>query len=1140
MATLSESLLSTVGSELITPDLQQIERYDLMEPMLMTLASDTDLWMYVSSSGALTAGRIDADHSALPYCTEDVLHRSSGVTGPATIFRVRDQRGGFKVWRPFRDSIAGDGVSRSLYKSVIGDRIVFEERNDDLGLVFRYRWAACDEFGFVRTAELANETGSPATVDVLDGVLNLVAAGLGSSILQSMSVLTDAYTECSVDSDCGLCTISLASLPVDKPEPRESFHATVAWSHGLEHHRTLVSEDQIRAFLSGSEPHGESFMRGRRSNFLVLGQVELDARQARSWNVVVDAYRSQPHVEELRAFLLSKLDHRERLEQSLAAGSARLRGYIEAADGTCCTEDLQGDRHHSSCALFNVMRGGIYANGYTIPSEDFRAFVQTRNAKVAANRRVWLTGLPEDLSLPELIEGASETGDSQLLRLAYEYLPLTFSRRHGDPSRPWNRFSIRLKNPDGSPLLAYEGNWRDIFQNWEALSLSFPNYLPSLIAKFVNASTIDGFNPGRISREGVDWETPSSSEWSAFGYWGDHQIVYLLKFLEFAERTSPEALNGLLGRRLFSYANVPYRLKSYEEMVCHPTDTIAFDFELNHQIEAQVPQAGSDSRLVKDSSGDVYLASLTEKLIVPALSKLSNLVLDGGIWMNTQCPEWNDANNALVGNGVSMVTLCYLRRYLTFMASVVSSDGRTYPISHEVAQWLRAVSETLDRRKGVLLQEVSDSRGRRELLDELGGAFARYRTKVYAEGFSGQEPVSGDEMVRLCTLALPYLDHSIRSSRRADGLYHAYYVVDLRDPGAADLSPLFEMLEGQVAVLSAGVLDALEARELIEALFNSNIYCPERRTFMLYPDRMLPRFLEKNVIEAKTAEADPLFAELLKASDRRLVLRDAGGRYRFAPDLINASEVARVLDRLEQEPRWAELAKENRQAVLDCYESVFRHRFFTGRSRSMYGYEGLGCVYWHMVSKLLVAIAETFIRAADSGAPPCELQALAQGYYRVRDGMGFNKSPQEFGAFPSDPYSHTPSGRGAKQPGMTGQTKEDILARWMELGVRQHDGCLEFRPIMLRPQWFLKDARTWQVHGTCLELGPNSLGFTVCGVPVIYRLGGTAKSLRVVFDEGSEEKLAGSRLTRELSEHVFGRTGRITRIEVELTRADVL
>jgi hypothetical protein len=114
-----------------------------------------------------------------------------------------------------------------------------------------------------------------------------------------------------------------------------------------------------------------------------------------------------------------------------------------------------------------------------------------------------------------------------------EYLPLTFSRRHGDPSRPWNRFSIRVSADDGSELLYYEGNWRDIFQNWQALLRSYPRYLPHVVAKFLNASTVDGHNPYRISRDGIDWEVPDPDDpWSNIGYWGDHQIVYLLHLLE--------------------------------------------------------------------------------------------------------------------------------------------------------------------------------------------------------------------------------------------------------------------------------------------------------------------------------------------------------------------------------------------------------------------------------------------------------------------------------------------------------------------------------------------------------------------------------------------------------------------------------
>ncbi len=141
-----------------------------------------------------------------------------------------------------------------------------------------------------------------------------------------------------------------------------------------------------------------------------------------------------------------------------------------------------------------------------------------------------LDGLPDTLNLAALLSMVWDHGDAQLIRLSYEYLPITFGRRHGDPSRPWNQFAIRLKDEHGNRLLSYEGNWRDIFQNWEALAFSYPEFVENIIAKFVNASTIDGYNPYRITKEGIDWEVEEPDDpWSYIGYWGDHQIIYLQK-----------------------------------------------------------------------------------------------------------------------------------------------------------------------------------------------------------------------------------------------------------------------------------------------------------------------------------------------------------------------------------------------------------------------------------------------------------------------------------------------------------------------------------------------------------------------------------------------------------------------------------
>ena len=245
-------------------------------------------------------------------------------------------------------------------------------------------------------------------------------------------------------------------------------------------------------------------------------------------------------------------------------------------------------------------------------------------------------------------------------------MPLKFSRRHGDPSRPWNKFSINTKSEiDGSKILDYEGNWRDIFQNWEALAHSYPAFIESMIHKFLNATTFDGYNPYRVTKGGFDWETIEPDDpWSYIGYWGDHQVIYLLKFLEFIESHQPGKLATLFDKDLFVYANVPYKIKSYDALLENPKDTIEFDEALDHKIREQRVELGADGALLRDENRFIVKVNFIEKISSHTLAKLSNFIPEGGIWMNTQRPEWNDANNALVGSGVSMVTLYYLTTFL--------------------------------------------------------------------------------------------------------------------------------------------------------------------------------------------------------------------------------------------------------------------------------------------------------------------------------------------------------------------------------------------------------------------------------------------------------------------------------------------
>jgi hypothetical protein len=126
--------------------------------------------------------------------------------------------------------------------------------------------------------------------------------------------------------------------------------------------------------------------------------------------------------------------------------------------------------------------------------------------------------------------------------------------------------------------------------------------------------------------------------------------------MEISQHFLPGRLASWLDRNMFVYSRIPYRFKSYDEIYHNPHDSVLFDSELHEEIIKRVAETGADAKLIPDKSGGVLKVNFTEKLLSPLLSKLSNFIPEAGIWMNTLRPEWNDANNALVGYGVSMVT----------------------------------------------------------------------------------------------------------------------------------------------------------------------------------------------------------------------------------------------------------------------------------------------------------------------------------------------------------------------------------------------------------------------------------------------------------------------------------------------------
>ncbi len=1119
----------------------RIEHYDRMRPFFMSVVSSADHWMFISSTGGLTAGRGNPDLALFPYNTDDKIHDSAETTGSKTILLV-NQGGQTHLWEPFSDRYSGVyRIQRNLYKNAWGNLLVFEECNFDLGLTFRYAWSNSPQFGFVREALLQNTSKKRVTVRLLDGIQNLMPCGVGSQFQNDKSTLLDAYKRAEWMAESGLAIFRLSSIPIDRPEPAEALRATTVWSVGLPKGQQLLSSSQLDRFRTTGAVKEETDVRGQRGAFFRCVNLVLSGGQSMEWTLVADVGRGPSDIAALRNLLRRPGHLWKEVRADVELGARELRRIIACGDGCQKTQTTLGDWRHANNVLFNVMRGGFFPQGYLIDPADLRSFVQQANREVAERAAPFFKRLKGKIHYSSLLSMAKDQPDRQLERICREYLPLGFSRRHGDPSRPWNRFSIPTRKPDGSWVLNYEGNWRDIFQNWEALAASYPAYLPGMICRFVSASTADGYNPYRITRNGIDWEVVNPSDpWAHIGYWGDHQLIYLLKLLESLRQHDPAELQSMLTRDLFAYANVPYRIHPYEKLLEDPKETVDFDSKAEELVVQRVAKRGGDGRLLWDEKDEVLQVNLSEKMLVSVLAKLANFIPEAGIWLNTQRPEWNDANNALVGNGVSMVTLCYLRRYLSFCHEIFETLQDTpIAISAEVCQLLKEVATALEKHQGLLQGPIEDQ-DRKRVLDDLGGAGSQYRDRLYRQSLSGdRQSVDVPQLLAFCRLALQWIDHSIQANRRADGLYHSYNLVSFDQGDRLPIRRLYEMLEGQVAVLSSGCLDAREAVQLIDSLKQSAMYRADQHSYLLYPNRELPRFCDRNNIPAKDIKQSALLRKLIADGERSLVEQDCLGVCHFSGHLTNGGDVVQALGRLES-IGYAQLVERDRARVLALFERLFDHQSFTGRSGTFFAYEGLGSIYWHMVSKLLLAVQESYERAASCGDHPPSILALARAYYDIRSGLGDAKTPDVYGGFPMDPYSHTPAHTGARQPGLTGQVKEDILCRFGELGVWVWNGQITFAPSILRHQELLRESglfRYFDLSGTerSIRVPAHGLAFTYCQVPVVYKVARDV-GLVVRYADGTEDCIPGLRLDAATSQAIFERTGIVAAIQVNVPR----
>jgi hypothetical protein len=105
----------------------KIENQDKLRPFFMSIVSDSNHWMFISSNGGLSAGRKNAEFALFPYYTDDKITEFADITGSKSIFQI-EHNNEVILWEPFSDRFNEKyKLKRNIYKNLYGNKIIFEE-----------------------------------------------------------------------------------------------------------------------------------------------------------------------------------------------------------------------------------------------------------------------------------------------------------------------------------------------------------------------------------------------------------------------------------------------------------------------------------------------------------------------------------------------------------------------------------------------------------------------------------------------------------------------------------------------------------------------------------------------------------------------------------------------------------------------------------------------------------------------------------------------------------------------------------------------------------------------------------------------------------------------------------------------------
>lgn len=790
------------------------------------------IWVYYTNrgQGINSFGIHHKNNAIMEFNPANTAYENTGVKGFRTFIKCNEQ-----YFEPF--SVLEKNVKRKLY--IRKNSFEVEEMNHTYGIKTRIKYYVLPNDsigGLVRKVMIENLTDNEKKIELLDGLPKIIPFGIENSAYKEMSNLLKSWTEIkNLENHVPFYTMRSSSNDSAEVSEVEGGYFYLSISKG-EVSAVIYDTDLVFAY-DNSLLHPFGFLEDNLSELM-------DKKQS-FYNKVPCGFTPQKFV----------LDSFASFELNTLIGFAQTPEQINERVKVLCESNYFQNKENQAEELVNNLTKDI----------------KTHTSKEIFDRYM------EQCYLDNFLRGGYPFVFNKDENKAVVHL---FNRKHGDPERDYNFFSIA-----GEYYSQGNGNFRDVNQNRRNDIFFNPAIDDFNIKTFFQLIQIDGFNPleirpstfsikeenMKVAKDFIVKNIKESKEEifnitkMAFtpgqisnciarfhievecgedlfleklllyceqnieagygeGYWSDHWD-YNMDLIDSFLKIYPDKETDLLFEdKTYRFYNSPVRVLARKERNVMNSKGELRQYKFLIHDEEILNQQGykkTGTNWLKNTDGSFVTTTLIGKLISLALNKFASLDFYGmGIEMEGGKPGWNDAMNGLPGLfGSGMSETFELSRLIDFVCNTIRlKESILLPV--EVYDFLREVSALLDSK---YLNQVDEY----AYWDKISTLKEEFREKVRSYLTGKEIRVNTEEIFDIFKGFDKKVEEGIQKAieygeLNGEEIVPTYFTYSF-DEKEFKVNPLPSFLEGPTKMLGNGK-DKAQAKELHARIKASKLY----------------------------------------------------------------------------------------------------------------------------------------------------------------------------------------------------------------------------------------------------------------------------------------------------------------------------